>query len=291
MKISEENPIISKPNNHYLLRIIESIFWLGIYALVFQQSIINASWWGLLISLFFLFSGVIRLLFFHKRIYHFYEDKIVIETHKNEYLDEIDVNDIAAWNEEINDRGKDGIDTSLIICTETRLLIIDKNDYKNYSEFIDYLNRLNLPIDKNLKSTGTKEQEEIITSSEKRLISLIISLFILIPFVFWLIVRTKVESEEKLYFTSQISKITFAKHDVELELYGYPTIRFITSDKNVFKTYNYNYGNPKYVHQDKTIKLTVSKSDYDWRIKNKLIKKIQISSTAKLDIIDYEILD
>ncbi|PLK45557.1 hypothetical protein [Emticicia sp. TH156] len=291
MDVTEEVPIISKPNNNYLKSVLFTVIFLDAYIVFFQQSIIEVSWWVMLLSLLCLLIGASISINFHERVYLFYDDKIIIQTHKSKYLDEIAVSDITAWNEEVTNNYRDGSATDLTIITDYKVIHIYKSAYKNYSEFIDYLKRLNLPIYKNLKSIDTGDKDDILSPSQKNGYSIILTLFILTPFVFWLIVRTKSESDEKIYFNSRISNITFSKYNAELELYDYPEIKFITSDKNVFKTYNYNYGNQKYVHQDKTVRLTVSKSDYEWRVKNTFIKKIQLSSTAKLDIIDYEILD
>ncbi len=111
--------------------------------------------------------------------------------------------------------------------------------------------------------------------------------------VFWLIVREKSDSDEKIFFIGKITDINFGRQKLraDLQIEGYPNLIFKTHNQRFFKAYYYNGGNSKLVNLGKTIEISVLKSDYDWLVKNEFIRKIQLSSEISLDVEDFRILD
>lgn len=291
MGTDEEYLIMSEPHNNYSKLSVGAFLLLAIYVVLFQQSIIQVSWIALIFSVTCLLMGGYLIMILRRSIYYFYPEKIIIAAANNEYIDQIEVKDIIGWNINYTKNKNRVTDADLIVRTNDKVLTITKSNYKNFPDFIEYFKNLNLPPDEKLTSTFRMSQEEIFNPWEKKVSSALIPCIILTILTFWLIVRKKSDSGEKIYFTSKITSISFNKHDAELRLKDYPAIRFRTKNRNFFKDYYYNGGNPKYVYQDKTIKLSVLKSDYDWLIKNEFIRKIRLSSNTDFRIESFQILD
>lgn len=287
----EDYLIISEPHDNYLTLCIGAFLLLTAYIFLLQQSIIQVSWMTLILSVVFLLLGGYLIMILRKSIYYFYPEKIIIAAANNNYIDQIEVKDIIDWNINYTKNKNRVADADLIVRTNDKVLTITKSNYKNFPDFLEYFKNLNLPPDEKLTSTFRMSQEEIFNPWEKKVNTALILCIILTILTFWLIVRKKSDSDEKIYFLSQITIINFNKHDAVLGLKDYPFLRFRTKNKAFFKDYYYNSGNPKYVYQDKTIKLSVLKSDYDWLIKNELIRKIRWSSNTDFRIESFQILD
>ena len=148
-------------------------------------------------------------------------------------------------------------------------------------------------VDKNLKSAFKIPQSEIISPLEKNIILILLLFIIINVFAFWRIVREKSDSDETIYFSGKITDINFGKRKVraDLKIEGYHNLIFRTHNERIFQSYYYNGGNSILVNQGKTIEISVLKSDYDWLVKNKFIRKIQFSSNISLEVEDFRILD
>ncbi|WP_259016163.1 hypothetical protein [Emticicia fluvialis] len=291
MRKSKEIPIVSQPEKNYAASILLASLFLVGYFWLLANSIILVSWVLLFVAVLCLFGSSYLILNLSKYIYYFYSDRIIIATPKNEYLDEIKISDIVAWNIEYFKSEGYKSNKILVFKTIEKTIFISSRDYKNFSDFISFFRKRKLSVDPNLKSTFEIALLKRIPGSERiGPVAILVSIILTIA-TFWILVREKSDSDERIYFVSEITNIYIKRRGAELELKDFPTLNFHTGDKTFFQPYYYNNGDIIYTNQGKTIKIGVLKSEYDWRLKNKFIRKISMSSETDLFIENFRILD
>ncbi|WP_337045021.1 hypothetical protein [Emticicia sp. 17c] len=285
------NITIAEPKHNYWKTVFECTLCLLFFLFLIYNAILEVLWFLPVISLIFVFLIAHSVLKEYKKNYIFYPDSIIVQTPSQQYITQIKASEITAWNEYTTHR-KNKTTTFLIIESLSQTLVIEKEDYKNYFSFVDHLKQLNLPTNKSLTTADSKVyRKELHTPFEKNVIlTFAVSCFVILA-SYWLIIRTKSDSDETMFFIGQITSIHFSKRTADLKLEEYQNLIFHTRDKAFFKSYNYNNGNETLVNKGKTIKISILKSDYDWLMNDKFIQHIRLFSTTTFNITNYTILD
>jgi hypothetical protein len=109
---------------------------------------------------------------------------------KNEYVDEILTNEILAWNyfEKYID---DSEYFNLIIKTEDKHFIIDREHHQNYVEMIDFFKKRNFKRDVNLELNSKNDTKTVYSKAENNIILWLFSIFAIVILIFWLILLMK----------------------------------------------------------------------------------------------------
>lgn len=228
---------------------------------------------------------------FYKKIYYFKKDQIVVANSNNDFIDELNLDEFVIWNEysEYQRFVKKG---SLIISNNYKNIVVNKDDYKNFDEILRYLISKNLVKSKEL--TPYSVANKIISDLEEQRPIWVSCTIAVVILSFWIITSSKKQTNEVQYFYGQIKSIEhFRKNNyVQITLNNNPDLLFKfknRKDVDFFNNYNYNNGENKYVNLGKYIKVGVSKDDYNWKIENKMISRIDLNSTPYLDVQEYKI--
>ncbi|HEY1054219.1 MAG TPA: hypothetical protein VGE24_03765, partial [Emticicia sp.] len=148
--MSQEEPIILHPRNNSFELVIPLVLFSTLFTVTFLISVVDVRWDVVVISLILLAIPITIISEFYKKIYVFYSNKLVIESCKNKYLDEIRIEDIVSWNEHSTQRkGKSRY--YLLIKAAGKNLFIERGSYENYKAVIEYLRNSPIPVDKSLK--------------------------------------------------------------------------------------------------------------------------------------------
>ncbi len=256
------------------------------------MAVVETSWICVLGGMIFLLALITTIIRQFSKIYYFGSNKITIADHKNIYIDDIPLNQIYCWNEYKEYKDKSWRHCIVIQAVGTSI-IIEKGEYKNYYDILAYFYGKNLKQDKTLKAKSINN--EIYSPIEKSLLIYLQCLILFSIFSFYIIFSLKDESSETLYFTGTIERIYHpSKHQyIEISLKNISFHFKVTGSKAIsfFTAYNYDYGKNTPVNMGKKIKITVSKDDYDWKIKNKIVSRLNINSVHSLDVKEYKILE
>ncbi len=280
--------------NHTIQNIALSSIFLGGTYLFFIQSLPNVSWLGCIFSmvLYCLFLGIIAYSFPKK--YYFDSKEITIADHKNEFLAQIPVSDVLSWNHYSVRRDRRGRSVDTVrINTSDGDITFKKDDFKNYDEMIAYFENSEIVRDESLDDSVSTKDLDIFSKLDSVFVSMAIIGLVILPILFWSITRKKVETNEILYFEGRIEKIEYLPkhHDIILTLAGVSDCNFSiteTADVDFFKGYVIINYKETYTQLGKKIRIGISKSEYDWQIKDTFIRKF---SNKKMDIINYTIIE
>ncbi|WP_428666465.1 hypothetical protein [Runella sp.] len=281
MEEDNNDYIISQPQKPYIVQWIGLIFFTYIFLSLLSLSIADASWAAFSITIIVFMSLVISMGFtmFFKKIYYLSVDKIIIADYKNEYITDLPFNEIHKWNHYSEKK-----DEYLVVSGQDTGIIIDKYNYKNFDELVAFFAKTNLVKDTSLKSSGIKN--EATQKVATRTFYLYLSTAFMLSLLFWIITYSKSDSTEMQYFKGHIQTINTSSKSstVRIELKEYPAISFRTEPEIVKK---YRLRN-KADLIEKTVRIGVFKSDYDWKIKNKRIRMLDMNSIPYLNAVSFE---
>jgi len=274
-------PIISESQKPHILQwvglILITFFFLGFLGL----AIADASWASFNIPaiLYLILLNIMLHDIFFKKIYYLSADKIVIADYKNEYITDLPVNEIEKWNYYSTNK-----EDCLVVSGRHTSIVIEKYKYKNFEDMSAFFAKAGLVRDKNLKSSGVKNEatQEVSTSA----FYLSLSTAIIFNFMFWIITHSKSNSTEIQHFQGHIQTIeTFSKSSsVRIYLTEYSSFSF-RLDSDAVKKYNLKN---KADLIGKPVQVGIFKSDYNWKIKNKTIRMLDLNTTPYLDAVSFE---
>lgn len=230
--------------------------------------------------MFILIRMLIPIIF--KKIYYLSSDKIVVADQKNEYITELPVNEIEKWNYYSNKE-----ENCLVVSGRYTDIIIEKENYKNFEEILAYFTNAGFVRDSSLKSSEIKN-EAIQDFYIHEFIHISYFTAVALNFLFWIITHSKSDSIERQYFQGHIQTVeTFRKSNtirVSLEEYDAFTLRFNVEDIRKYRLTSRND------LRGKLVKIGIIKSDYDWKVKNKTIRMLDLNTTPYLDAVSFEIV-
>lgn len=229
----------------------------------------------------FILSRMMFSMFF-KKIYYFNSDKIVVADQKNEYITELPINEIEKWNYYSDEK-----EYFLVVSGRYTSIVIEKDNYKNFEEILAFFINAGLVRDNNLKRSGVKN-EAIQDVYIYEFIYLSLSIAFVLNFLFWIITYSKSDSVEIQYFQGNIQRIeTFRKSSsVKIYLNEYTSFSF-SLDAEAVKKYNLTN---KAALIGKPVRIGIFKSDYDWKMKNKTIRMLDLNTTPYLNAVNFELI-
>lgn len=286
-----EDELVSESNNSFLTNSIGLVALLGLSLMFFSMAIVEVYWLGLLGGLIPLTGILTTIPRFHKKIYYFKEDKVLVANYKNDFVDELNLDEFVTWNE-YSEYQRFAKRNFLIISNNYKSIVIDKYDYKNYDKILSYLN--NKPLVKNQKLTPYSVSNKIVSALEEQRPVWVSCTIAIVIFSFFLITSSKKQTKEIKYFTGKIKSIEYFRNNnyIEITLNNNPNLFFRFKDRkdvDFFNKYNYDNGENTYVNLGRYIQVGVSKDDYSWKIENKMISRIDLNSTPYLDVQEYKI--
>jgi hypothetical protein len=297
----QENEVLVSEVKSILLPIFGVIIFTMLFLIVYSQAIVAASWIWFTISMVLFMAVIFFLSSCFNTKYYFSDKNIIVADHRNEYIGEVECNSSVSWNEYIEtQKGKKH--NTIIIQNDERKIVIPEVNYKNYDEILGYFQKSKFRKDIDLDDSFPKKGIEGFYSNLDDIIgATVIYSGIFLLLLFWIIVSFKNDTGEKIYFSGKIEKIkstystgksTSRKYYTQLSNCPF-TFRLSKSDDINFFFEKYDsYDNEKiYVNVDKKIKIGISKDDYEWKTKNKLIKFLDFSDGKTWDIEEYEMLE
>lgn len=291
---TDNKTLVSEGNTNFGEVLAISFVFL-LFLLFYTQAIVAASWVVCVISLVFFVAALGGLSEYIKNIYYFSEKSIVITNRNNDFMGEINYADSTVfWNEYFEvSKGKKNY--FLIIISENSKVVISKKKYKNYDEIVTYFNESGLPKDSTLKNGYLNGKNEFYSKLENSILSVSLLLLFFFLMTFGFIVSGKKDTGAKVYFTGRIKNIDRTGGKISklyLELQNYPSVEFIINDDiSFFQSYNYYEGNKIYTNLNKKIRIGISKDEYDWKTKNKLIRCLNVIDKNRWDIEEYKMLE
>ena len=153
-------------------------------------------------------------------------------------------------------------------------------------ELVDFFANTDLIRDPGLRKSEVTN--EVISEVVKYVLYLYLFIVFALCFLFWIITYSKSDSTEIQYFQGHIQTIeTFRKSSsIRISLKEYPMISFKPQAEIITK---YSLRN-KAGLIGKTIRIGVFKSDYDWKIKNKTIRMLDMNSIPYLNAVSFELM-
>lgn len=281
MEEIDEYCIISQPQKPTLHLWIVFILFICFFLIFLGGSVADASWTSFFMAtLFFmaLLTNIAFTMFIHK-VYYLSTDKIVIANYKNQYMTELPFNEIYKWNFYTDKK-----DEYLVVLGQGTSIVINKSNYINFDELVDFFTKTDLVKDTSLKSAVIKNEA---IQDELHALSLPFLIILMLSFIFWVITHSKNDSKEILYFQGHIQAVDTNRKSssIRITLREYPTFSFTPQEEVVAK-----YGLRNKV---KTIgmeaRIGVYQSDYDWKINNKKIRMLDINSIPYLYAVSFEL--
>jgi hypothetical protein len=234
---------------------------------------------------------------FYTRVYTFDSKGISIADHNNQLIETIDMSDIYGWNETTAD-GRSNREYLLILDTIRGKIVLSEGVYRNYEEIVSFFSNSNITQNRQLGRAnygfvGYSFGSRKYTKVERNIIFLATGICISMLLVFGLIVSQKVQSDDIVYLYSKVVSIDVPnKGTSSIKLADYPDIDFkIADDQSPIKnTYFTKNNKTEFIYLGKKVKIGVLKSEYDWKIKNKLIGKMASILDAEFEIERFEML-
>ncbi len=171
-------------------RVVISTIFLTFFVVLYYNAIIQKSWFIAITSAILPCVAVLSYSSSLRNKFYFSERKIIMTDNKNEYVDEILTDDILAWNHFEKYVG-DSEYFNLIIKTENKYFIIDREYHQNYYEMIDFFKKRNFKRDVNLELNSKNDSKTVYSKAENNITLWIFSIFAIVIFIFWLILQMK----------------------------------------------------------------------------------------------------
>lgn len=226
--------------------------------------------------------------------YTFYQDRIAVFDHKGKLLKELRYNEIEAWNE-IRIRNKDSRFITLLIKSGDAVLTIEAAKYRNYWKMVKLLRSKSPKHNPSFEQIQTHQR---VTNPIYRDLFVVAGLsLLLLNICFFIAVAPKERTAEKLSVKGEIDSIDFFRRKngsyVNIKLKNQADIVykvFEREDVEAFRLYSsVGAGSTLGKGVPDSINLQVSKSDYDWQLNNRAIKKIRMGWPAELEVLEYEL--
>lgn len=275
-------------------------FFLVCFAVFFflffsRLAILNSSWLTFIFALlsFLILFSAWGYVFIEK--YCFYEDCIRVFDHKGAQIGESFYKDIIAWNE-TKTMVKDKVILNLLIQTPSLSLVIPESLYRNYPKMRKILES---------KSTAHKdslnrdELNPVLSNPIHKDLVIVAGLSVLLLlFVFLNLVLQKERGNEELQIRGRIAEANLVpvfKSDtyIEIKLENQPALFYRIDNKaavdSLKRFRNETTKSLLLVGLPDSIRLIVSKSDYNWKLNNPVVKKIRLGWPAELKVLKYEL--
>jgi hypothetical protein len=294
--MQEDEVLVSEPKSKIVSIIGVSIGVVG-FLFLYSQIIVAASWIGFIISMILYVAVMSFLSSCFSKIYYFSDKNIVVADHKNEYIGEMECNNLVSWNEYVETQKGKKYHT-IIIQNDERKIIMPKEVYKNYDEILGYFERKKFRKDIDLDDSFPKKGIEGFYSNwDDKIGATTILSGIGLLLLFWFIISFKNDTGKKLVFTGRIENLKITKgknrnYYIQLDNYPFDFRLKKSGDIDYFsENYNYYNGSKVSIHKGKKIKIGISKDYYDWKTKNEFIKFLDISDGKTWDVEQYEMLE
>lgn len=260
-----------------------------------RLAILNSSWLTFIFALicFLVLFGAWGFLFIEK--YCFYDDCIRVFDHKGVQIGEFFYADIVAWNE-TRTMEKDKFIVHLLIQTPSLSLVIPETLYRNYPkmrkmlESKSTLRKDSLSKDELNPVLSNPVYKDLVTAAGLSVLLLLV--------VFLNLMLQKERGNESLHIQGKIAEIKLvpvhkSRGYIEIKLENQPD-RFYKIDKktavdSLKKFRDETTESLLLVGLPDSVRLTVSKSDYNWKLNNRIVKKIRLGWPAELKVLDYEL--
>lgn len=260
-----------------------------------RLAIVNSSWLTFifaLLSFLILFSGW-AYLFIEK--YCFYEDCIRVFDHKGAQIGELFYRDIIAWNE-TRTMEKDKFIVHLLIQTPSLSLVIPEKLYRNYPKMRKILESKSTLR----KDFLSKDDLNPVLSNPiyKDLVTVSGLSVLLLLVVFLNLILQKERGNDELQIQGRIAEaklVPVFKSDtyIEIRLENQLDLFYrIDNRAEVDSLRKFKKEDSKsllLVGLPDSVRLTVSKSDYNWKLNNRIVKKIRLGWPAELKVLKCEL--
>lgn len=257
-------------------------------------ALINADWFVFIIASLSFVPIFTAWGYIFVETYTFYQECIVVFDHKGKLLKELRYDDIEAWNE-IRTRNKDSRFFTLLVKSGDAILKIDAAKYRNYWMMVKILRSKSLKRDSSFEQIQTQQR---VANPIYRDLHVVAGLsLLLLNICFFIAIAPKERTAEKLSIKGEIDSIDFVRHKngsyVNIKLKNQEDIVykvFEREDVEAFRLYSsVGAGSTLGIGVPNSIELQVSKSDYDWQLNNRAIKKIRLGWPAELKVLEYEL--
>ncbi len=256
-------------------------------------ALISADWFVFIIASLSFVPIFTAWGYIYVETYTFYQDRIVVFDHKGKLLKELRYDDIEAWNE-IRTR-KDSRFFTLLVKSGDAVLKIDADKYRNYWMMVKILRSKSSKQNPSLEQIQRHQQ---VTNPIYRDLFVVAGIsLLLLNICFFIAVAPKERTAEKLSVKGEIDSIDFVRRKngsyVNIKLKNQVDIVykvFEREDVEAFRLYSsVGAGSTLGIGVPDSIELQVSKSDYDWQLNNRTIKKIRLGWPAELEVLNYEL--
>lgn len=257
-------------------------------------ALISADWFAFIIASLSFVPIFTAWGYIYVETYTFYQDRIVVFDHKGKLLKELRYDDIEAWNE-IRTRHKSSHFITLLVKSGNAVLKIDAAKYRNYWKMVKLL-RSKSP--KHNPSFEQIQRHQQVTNPIYRDLFVVAGIsLLLLNICFFIAIAPKERTAEKLSIKGEIDSIDFFYRKngsfVNIKLKNQADIVFKvfkSKDVEAFRLYSkIGIDSASGVGGPDSLYLWVSKSDYDWQLNNRIIKKIRLGGPAELKLLDYEL--
>lgn len=260
-----------------------------------RLAIINSSWLTFVFALlsFLVLFSALGYLFIEK--YCFYEDCIRVFDHKGAQIGAFFYTDIIAWNEtKVIEKNK--VILHLLIQTPSLSLVIPESTYRNYPKMRKMLERKSLQR----KDSLTRDELGLVLSNPiykdlGTVAGLSVSL-LLVVFLNFMLQKERGNEELKIHGRIAEAKLVpVFKSDtyIEIRLENQPDRFYKIENKaavDSLKRFREEASKSLLlVGLPDSIRLIVSKSDYSWKLNNRIVKKIRLGWPAEMNVLEYEL--
>ncbi len=260
-----------------------------------RLAILNSSW------LTFIFALICFLVLFSARgfvfieKYCFYGDCIRVFDHKGVQIGEFFYTDIVAWNE-TKTMVKDKVILHLLIQTPSLSLVIPESLYRNYPKMRKMLeSKSALRKD----SLSRDELNPVISNPVYKDLGTVAGLSVLLLLVVFLnLILQKERGNDELQIHGRIAEAKLvpvfkSNSYIEVKLENQPDLFYRIENKaavdSLKKFRRETSKSLLLVGLPDSIRLIVSKSDYNWKLNNPVVKKIRLGWPAELKVLEYEL--
>lgn len=257
-------------------------------------ALISADWFVFIIASLSFVPIFTAWGYIYVETYTFYQDRIAVFDHKGKLLKELRYDDIEAWNE-IRTRNKDSRFFTLLVKSGDAVLKIDADKYRNYWMMVKILRSKSSKQNPSLEQIQRHQQ---VNNPIYRDLFVVAGLsLLLLNICFFIAIAPKERTAEKLSVKGEIDSIDFVRRKnvsyVNIKLKNQADIIYKVierKDVEAFRLYaSVRAGSALGIGMPDSINLQVSKSDYNWQLNNRVIKKIRLGWPAELKVLEYEL--